>query len=126
VAVSPADVEALVVNEERANLQSRAATLLAAALGRLDPRDRLIMRLRFEDGLTMRRIATMLQVEDAAPLYRRVDRLKEHLRHELEAAGLAAAEVHEFLADPDGPRANVLELSQVGARGGRTGVRPSL
>ena len=57
------------------------------ALAGLEPEDRLILRLRFEQALSVVEIATTLRVE-AKPLYRRIERLLGGLRRDLERAGV--------------------------------------
>ena len=91
----------------------RAATVrsvrgaLAASMGELGDEDRVVLRLRFQDGLTVPRIAQVLGL-DAKALYRRCDRLLERLRGILERRGIAGAAVLESLGedswgDDDGP-----------------------
>lgn len=69
---------------------------LEEALAALAPQDRLIVRLRFVDGFTLTAVARTLGL-DAKPLYRRVERLMQHLRACLEAAGVDADEMRELL-----------------------------
>jgi RNA polymerase sigma factor for flagellar operon FliA len=95
----PAD--AIEVAERAASL-GRAIDRLRASLEQLAETDRQIIRLRFEQGLTVPRIAAMLHLEPK-PLYRRIDNLKADLRRRLEGAGVSAADVHELLGDKDDP-----------------------
>ncbi|MFB3853769.1 MAG: RNA polymerase sigma factor [Vicinamibacterales bacterium] len=86
-----ADPEARLVDaEERA--------ILAAALGKLAARDRLIVRLRFEYGLTLDEMARLLHLENAQSADRRVrevlDRLRNHLRP-------AAAALRALRSEPE-------------------------
>jgi RNA polymerase sigma factor for flagellar operon FliA len=69
---------------------------VAAAVEGLDPSDRLILRMRFEDGISVADIARTLGL-DQKPLYRRVDRLLEQLRGALGGQGLSAPEVIDLL-----------------------------
>lgn len=71
---------------------------LRAAIGRFDAQDRLILRMRFEDGCSVPQIASVVRV-DQKVLYRRLDQLVRNLRSRLEADGVNAAAVHEVLAD---------------------------
>ena len=57
--------------------QSRA---LAAMLERLDARDRLLLKLRFEDDLPAREIAALLHYPTQFHVYRRLNALVEGLR----------------------------------------------
>ncbi len=60
---------------------------LAGVLARMAAPDRLLMALRFEDGLTVADIAKTLGGDQKA-LYRRVERLLRHVRTELESCGI--------------------------------------
>jgi hypothetical protein len=58
----------------------------------LPPQDRLVLRLRFDEGMAVAGVAKTLHL-DQKPLYRRIERLLFQLRGQLEAAGLQAADV---------------------------------
>lgn len=53
---------------------------LAQALGELEPADRLLLALRFEDGLTAERIAATLRLPSPFHVYRRLTRVLGLLR----------------------------------------------
>jgi RNA polymerase sigma factor (sigma-70 family) len=72
---------------ERDEERRRAYAALAAAVSRLEPEDRLILKLHYFDGLKQIEIARALHL-DAKRLYRRCERLLATLRRELEAQGL--------------------------------------
>jgi RNA polymerase sigma factor (sigma-70 family) len=77
----------------REELQTRAARVreaLAEALAELEADDRLIIKLRYIDGLKIVQIARLLQVE-AKPLYRRIEQVLAGLRRALEARGVDTA-----------------------------------
>jgi DNA-directed RNA polymerase specialized sigma24 family protein len=61
---------------------------LQRALDTLDPADRLLLRLRFEDGLSVPLVAKALGVASPFPLYRRLEKLLGALREALERAGV--------------------------------------
>lgn len=61
---------------------------LEAALARLDVADRLLIRLRFDDGLSVPTIACMIRAPSAAHVYRRLDRVLASLRATLREAGV--------------------------------------
>jgi DNA-directed RNA polymerase specialized sigma subunit len=63
-----------------ASEQSRA---LATALAGLEPRDRLLLKLRFEDNLSAREIAGVLRYQTPFHVYRRINALLATLRTEL-------------------------------------------
>jgi RNA polymerase sigma factor for flagellar operon FliA len=72
---------------EAAVAAERAARSLAGALTQLPAEDRLILRIRVEDCLSVADIARALHVEQK-PLYRRIERLLADLRRRLEQDGL--------------------------------------
>lgn len=107
------------IERDRRAAAVRIGAALQALLAALPAQDRLIVRLRFEDGQTVAAIATMLRL-DQKSLYRRLDRLLRDLRAGLEARGVSAAEVTDLLGD--GP----LEVER-GAAAPETGPgRPSI
>jgi len=85
---------------ERERTVRKVAAALAAAVRALAPRDRLILRMRFQDGLTIAGIALALHCE-ARPLYREMPRLLDQLRSALEAAGVDAATANEIVSRQD-------------------------
>jgi RNA polymerase sigma factor (sigma-70 family) len=69
---------------ERRELRST----LDAALARLDTEDRVILRLRFEDDVSVPEIARLLNLGSPFSLYRRLNRILASVRRTLEAAGI--------------------------------------
>lgn len=69
---------------ERAELHGA----LERAFATLDPSDRLILRLRFEDGLSVPEIARLLGAGSPFQLYRRIARTLAAVRAVLESAGI--------------------------------------
>jgi RNA polymerase sigma factor (sigma-70 family) len=65
---------------------------LDTAIATLETEDRVILRLRFEDDLSVPEIARLLSLGSPFALYRRVNRILEGLRKTLEAAGIYDAE----------------------------------
>jgi RNA polymerase sigma factor for flagellar operon FliA len=80
-----------VVAAERATQTAKAGTALAEALRALPPSDQVILRLRFQDGFTVARIAALVG-EEQKPLYRRFERLFAQLRAAMGQAGLTEDE----------------------------------
>jgi RNA polymerase sigma factor (sigma-70 family) len=78
--------------------QVRAA--LRRAVEELGPDDRLILRLRFRESLTVAQIAKMLHM-DQKRLYRRCDRLLDRLRKSLQGEGFNMLDIGESFSDPD-------------------------
>ena len=64
------------------------------------PEDRLLLRLRFWQGLSVADIAALLKLE-AKPLYRRYERLMRELREALEAQGLGPSEASILFSSPE-------------------------
>jgi RNA polymerase sigma factor (sigma-70 family) len=61
---------------------------LDAAITRLDASDRLLLRLRFEDGLSVPNIARILRCPSVGHAYRRLDHVLATLRAALRASGV--------------------------------------
>lgn len=80
----------------RAALVDRA---LNDAMNMLQPEDRLLLRLRFQQELQVSQIARITGLEQK-PLYRRLDSLLKGLRRELESKGLAAGEISRMIGHP--------------------------
>jgi RNA polymerase sigma factor for flagellar operon FliA len=88
------------LSDERRAEARRITDALASAIGSLRDQDRLILRLRFQDGLTVADIARALHL-DQKPLYRRFDGLLQQLRSALEATGIDPAEACELVKRND-------------------------
>ena len=85
----------LLSNQRRADAR-RIRDALTSAMRSLSDQDRVILRLRFQDGLAVADIARALHL-DQKPLYRRFDALLRQLRAALEAAGIGAVEACELM-----------------------------
>lgn len=68
--------------------RSELAAALRAALDGLDASDRLLLRLRFEDALSVPEIARTLGGTSPFSLYRRLDKVLARIRQRLVAAGV--------------------------------------
>lgn len=64
-------------------------TVLSAALALLAPKDRLLIRLRFEDGLSMPEVARSLEMPSRFHAYRRLDEVLATLRGALTRNGIS-------------------------------------
>lgn len=91
---------------ERAAVQARVERALRRVLGRLEPIERLILRMRFADGTTIRAIAATLGIADGR-MYSRLRRLLAEVRRGVEHEGVACGEVLDLL---DWPEARLQEL----------------
>ena len=107
------------IDDERRRAAARISLALQAQLGSLPAQDRLMLRLRFEDGRTVAQIATILRLEQK-PLYRRLERLLRELRTGLEESGVSREEVKELLGDA------LIEMPDGGPGGETGGDRPSI
>ena len=65
---------------------------LAAALTSLEPRDRLLVKLRFDDGLPAREIGLIMGFATPFHVYRRLNTLLERLREALRQRGVEGPE----------------------------------
>jgi RNA polymerase sigma factor (sigma-70 family) len=75
-----------------------ASSALATAIKALPAQDRLIIRMRFDDGFSVADIAKALKLEPK-PLYRRIEKLLFDLRTSLERSGVSAGLVRDAIAD---------------------------
>ena len=81
------------VNEEELNFErSQATTALRQAMQQMPVEDSLIIRLHFDEGMSLAEIARALSMPQK-PLYRRLERLLGRLRTQLEAAGFSRERV---------------------------------
>jgi RNA polymerase sigma factor (sigma-70 family) len=64
---------------------------LAAAVDELEPADRLLLRLRFQDDVAVADIARILSLPSVFHVYRRLNRLYEQLRSSLHGMGVEDA-----------------------------------
>jgi RNA polymerase sigma factor for flagellar operon FliA len=85
-----------IARADAARLAGRATGLVQRAIEQLPPEDRLVLRMRFDDGIRVSAIARTLGLEHKA-LYRRFDRILADLRAVLERAGITEAEASEVL-----------------------------
>jgi RNA polymerase sigma factor (sigma-70 family) len=76
--------------ESLRELQLRAA--LDAALHRLDPKQQLLLRLRYEDGLSVQEISKLLDVRSVFHAYRQLKTALAQARLHLEASGVRDAD----------------------------------
>jgi RNA polymerase sigma factor (sigma-70 family) len=85
---------------ERQALAERTLLALRRALNRLPARDRVLLRLHVEAGLSLAEVARALGEEQKA-LYRKRDALLKQLRVDLEAEGIRCGDVRELLSTLD-------------------------
>lgn len=117
---SPATPRDPIAVEEQRAAAGRTRLALADAIPALTPQEQLIIRLRFQDGFTVARIAQLIG-EEQKPLYRRIEQILARLRVSLSAAGVTPDEVRDLLGNP------VVELGAVfpASGAGKAKVGPS-
>ena len=89
-------VEERLQNQEREVTSKRIGAVLAKVLEEMPAEDRLILKMRYEDGFTIREVAAALQLE-VRPLYSRFENCHRRLRISLERAGITWSEVTSIL-----------------------------
>lgn len=109
---------------ERQQLAERTFLALRRALERLPARDRILLRLHIESGLSVADVAKALG-EEQKPLYRRRDALLKQLRLALEADGIGCADAHGLLSTLDWEEALTADVPAEGSFLERAGSRPS-
>jgi DNA-directed RNA polymerase specialized sigma24 family protein len=93
----------------------RVQQAVCRVLGRLPPADRIVLRMRFEDGIAVVDIARLLHL-DAKRVYRRLEELIRDLRREVLEAGLRWQDVKDMV---DGGRCRMrigMDVSPENAR----------
>ncbi len=88
-----------VLDGERAKTMLRAKEALHSALADLGAEDRLILKMRFADSLTIRAIAAALNLEQRR-MYTRVQRLLGEVGRGVEEHGVSCQDVLDLLAWP--------------------------
>jgi RNA polymerase sigma factor for flagellar operon FliA len=92
------DADAPLAQQQASATAGAAAQALAKALESLPAQDRIIIKMRFDDGFSVAEIAKAMTLEQK-PLYRRIEKLLIDLRRALEASGVSAAQIREAIAD---------------------------
>lgn len=108
---------------EAALMAETAARALGGALSDLAAEDRLILRMRFQDCLSVAEIARALHL-DQKPLYRRIDRLLADLRGRLERNGLTETMAAAAIAQGGFDIIAMTGSEPDHAQGSRSGERP--
>lgn len=111
------EVEAAVLDRERAPRARHLLSALNAALAGLPASDRVLLRLRFDEGLTVAEIQRSLKL-DPGKLYRRFEALLATLRSALESQGFDGKEIGDLL-EGESP------LNGFAGSAGKTESRPS-
>ena len=96
---APGDAEHSVHEAESDERRRTVEVVLEGAVAALPLEDRMILKLRFWQGLTVAEVARALAL-DQKPLYRRLERLLSDLRQLLATRGVTGAQVQELIGDP--------------------------
>jgi RNA polymerase sigma factor (sigma-70 family) len=79
-------------NPEMELRRSELTAALGKALDKLEPRDQLLLSLRFDNQLSARRISEILDFPTPFHVYRRLNRLFATIREQLESLGITDPE----------------------------------
>jgi RNA polymerase sigma factor (sigma-70 family) len=90
-AVDPDDLPEVGADAEAQLAERELHAALAASLDGLEPRDRLLLRLRFEDGLSVREIASLMSFPSIFHVYHRLKPVLAKVRERLKAQGIDEA-----------------------------------
>ena len=91
-----------VAGAESRALHEQVTGALDRAMARLEPEERVIVRMHFQDGHSLADVARALRLEQK-PLYRRVKQLRKLLRGYVEAEGVGERDVHRLMEAEEGP-----------------------
>lgn len=90
--------EGNIVRAERDFIDHHVGTALDRARQSLTAEERVLLRMRFDDGFTVAQIAKALHLKQK-PLYRTLERLLAYLRERLIADGISRHDVHTLLGE---------------------------
>lgn len=90
-------VDLLEENERRERVAA-ARRAMRTALGELPAGDQLIIKLRFDDRITVARIATLVD-EDQKGLYRRFERIWKQLKSSMNAKGVEDDDIRDLIGE---------------------------
>jgi RNA polymerase sigma factor (sigma-70 family) len=85
--------------EEDAEIVERIEAVLARALAGLPARDQLLLKLRFQEGLTAAAVARFLHAEEK-PVQRQLRHTMRLLHHRLREEGIAAEDIGRIVGHP--------------------------
>lgn len=90
------DAEEPILAADRRRSSERLSELMTTAMARLPDDDRLILQLRYENGMSVAQIARALGL-DQKLTYRRIERNMHTIRRELEGSGITSGEVADLI-----------------------------
>jgi RNA polymerase sigma factor for flagellar operon FliA len=91
----------MVVQQEKSILLNRALEALQKAFTTLGAEDRLILKMWQWDHFTVAQIAKALQLDQvkSKALYKHIDKLKAHLRREMERQGIRKEDIDDLFVE---------------------------
>lgn len=110
----PLEASSPIEQAERQALAERTFHALRRAVARLPARDRIVLRLHVEAGLSVAEVARALGEEQKA-LYRKRDALLKRLRVDLEAEGIRCGDAQELLSSLDWESALTTDVAARGS-----------
>lgn len=116
--------DANVVRAEQDFLTKRVLTVLGRTRQALEPEQRLILKMRFDDGMPVADIARALHL-DQKRLYRTIERLLADLRGRLTAEGISRDDVDDLFADGTLSAADDRDAASSGGRDAFPAERPA-
>jgi RNA polymerase sigma factor (sigma-70 family) len=87
--------DARVVQQEKNALLNRALEVLLKALKALAAEDQVILRMAYWDHFSVANIAKLLKL-DPKPLYKRIEKTREHLKREMERQGIRKEDIDDL------------------------------
>lgn len=90
------DAEEPMLAADRRRASERLSQLMSGMIERLPAEDRLVLQLRFENGMTVAQVARALGL-DQKLTYRRIERNMHEIRRELERSGIASRDVSDLI-----------------------------
>lgn len=92
--------DAQVVQREKSIRLNRALKVLHTALKNLAAEDQVILKMLYWSHFTVKQISERLNL-DQKPLYKRIERTKEHLKREMERQGVRKEDIDDLFDDHD-------------------------
>lgn len=90
--------DARIREQERNTLRARALFVLRKALETLPAEDQLILRMQLWNRLSVAEISKVLKL-DQKSLYKRIERIKKHLRREMEHQSIRKEDIDDLFDD---------------------------
>jgi RNA polymerase sigma factor for flagellar operon FliA len=90
------DVEERALDGDRRRVAKRVSAVLGQAIEQLPEDDRLLLKLRFQDGMSVANIARSMQVEQRF-LYRRIETRMRQMKAALEREGIEWSDVLDLI-----------------------------